>query len=496
MATRKPARPAADAAADSGRPLWQLTALELARRIAAGEVSAVEAVEAHLGRMDAVQGALNAVVVRRDERARAEARAADRMRAQGEPLGPLHGVPVTVKECLDLEGTPSTYGLPSRRQHSALSDETHVARLRRAGAIVLGKTNVAQALAYIESDNPVYGRTNNPWHLERAPGGSSGGEGAIVAAGGSALGLGTDIGGSVRVPAAFCGIVGLKPTAGRTPDLGRGSFPVGQRAIQSQVGVLARSVADVAAGLEAINTVLSNTVPGEASLPLLDFSQVDLAGLRVGILYEDGVFPASAAYRRAVTEAAAALTKRGARIVELRPPAPALAFEMLYRLLSADRMGGLTRVLGKNPRDPRIKQLAQAIRTPAPLLALIKLLLRASGRSAAARIVGYFGPWDTDSHWQWAERQIDYQLAWLAALDQAPGGPAHVVLSPPAGLPAIRHGAAVEVGIAGAYACLYNVLGWPAGTVPVTRVRPEEETATARGKDVSDKTAAASERGS
>jgi len=250
-------------------------------------------------------------------------------------------------------------------------------------------------------------------------------------------------------------------------------------------------MADAAAGLEAINTV-----SGEPSLPLLDYSRVDVAGLRVGVLLEDRVFPASAAYRRAVTEAAAALSRRGARLVELKPPAPALAFEMLYRLLSGDRMGGLTRVLGQNPRDPRIRQLALAIRTPAPLLALVKLLLRASGRAAAARIVGYFGPWDTDSHWQWAERQIDYQHAWLAALEQAPGGPAHVVLSPPAGLPAIRHGAAFEVGIAGAYACLYNVLGWPAGTAPVTRVGQEEETATARGKDMSDRTAAASERGS
>src|SRR5262249_22780760 len=132
-------------------------------------------------------------------------------------------------------------------------DDLYVARLRQAGAIVLGKTNVAQLLLFIESDNPVYGRSNNPWNLERSPGGSSGGQAAIIAAGGSPLGLATDSGGSIRVPAALCGIAGLKPTAGRLPDPGRVSSPIGQQAIVSQVGVLARDVEDIAVSLEIIN---------------------------------------------------------------------------------------------------------------------------------------------------------------------------------------------------------------------------------------------------
>jgi fatty acid amide hydrolase len=205
--------------------------------IARGDISSVEAVEAHIERIERVNPRLNAVVVKRYDAARTEAREADERRARGEALGPLHGVPLTIKESLDLVDTPSTFGLPLRANVLARQDDFYVARMRKAGAIILGKTNVAQLLYYIESDNPLYGRTNNPWNLERSPGGSSGGQAAIIAAGGSPMGLATDIGGSIRVPATFCGIAGLKPTAGRTPDAGRFSEPLGERAIVSQVGV-------------------------------------------------------------------------------------------------------------------------------------------------------------------------------------------------------------------------------------------------------------------
>lgn len=159
--------------------------------------------------------------------------------------------------------------------------------------VILGKTNVAQLLLYWESDNPVYGRTNNPWDLARTSGGSSGGEGAIVAAGGSPLGLGTDIAGSVRIPAAFCGIASLKPTAGRVEDPGRFSVPVGQRTIVSQIGALAREVDDVALALK----IIDGAGAGRGAPPALgDHCQVDLSTLRVGCYQDDGTL--SAALRR------------------------------------------------------------------------------------------------------------------------------------------------------------------------------------------------------
>lgn len=212
----------------AGLPAHQLT-----RLVAAGDVSAREVVAAHVARIERVDGQLNAVVVPRFAAALAEADEADTARARGDVLGPLHGVPVTLKESLALTGTASTFGLPGLAGEVAVTDDPYVARLRGAGAIVLGLTNVAQLLIAYESVNPVHGRTSNPWRLDRSPGGSSGGEAAILAAGGSALGLGSDILGSVRVPAAFSGVAAFKPTAGRTPDQQRGSIPPGRSSARS-----------------------------------------------------------------------------------------------------------------------------------------------------------------------------------------------------------------------------------------------------------------------
>src|SRR5262245_5945716 len=178
-----------------------LSAVELARRIRAGELASRKVVDAFIERIEEVNPKLNAVVVRRFDEARREADAADAARGRSEAQGPLHGVPITVKESFHLAGTPATAGIETFAHDNATEDGVLVARLKAAGAIVVGKTNVAQCLWYVESDNPLYGKTNNPWNLDRAVGGSSGGEGAILAARGAPLGLGTDIGGSVRFPA-------------------------------------------------------------------------------------------------------------------------------------------------------------------------------------------------------------------------------------------------------------------------------------------------------
>src|SRR5437773_7523723 len=251
-------------------------AATLVAKLARGEITASEAVEAHIARIERVNSRLNAVVVQRYDAARAEARAADERRARGEALPPLHGLPITIKECLDLEGTASTFGLSRLAANIATKDESHVARLRRVGAIVLGKTNAGQLLLMLETSNPVYGRTNNPWNPQRSSGGSSGGESAIIACGGSPLGVGTDLGGSCRVPAAFCGIAGFKPTKGRADDPGRYSVPPGERAVTSQIGLLARHVEDIALGLQ---TMLDDSGAIAPPAPLRDFRAVDLRTL-------------------------------------------------------------------------------------------------------------------------------------------------------------------------------------------------------------------------
>lgn len=295
--------------------IW-LTASEIAQRIRDGQLTAAQAVEAHIQRIEAVNPQLNAVVFKLYDEARAQAKAADAAQARGEPLGPLHGVPITIKDQFLVQGTPSTWGLPSQAQHRAEADGPLVRRLRQAGAIILGKTNIPQLLYYAESDNPVYGQCNNPWNVKRVPGGSSGGEGSIVAAGGSTLGLGGDIGGSLRVPAHFCGITTLKPTSSLLTNLDNPEHlrETGQEAIVSQQGILARSVADVALGLQILAAPGQEVFdPTIAPVQWRDPAQVNVRELRVAMYEDDGFFPASPAVRRATREAADLLRAQGIR---------------------------------------------------------------------------------------------------------------------------------------------------------------------------------------
>ncbi|MBI3327509.1 MAG: amidase, partial [Nitrospinae bacterium] len=261
----------------------------IAKAIRDKDVSAVEVVEAHLRRIEAVNPKLNAVVHTIAARARAEARAADQALARREVQGPLHGVPMTIKDSLDTAGVVSTGGTKGRAAYVPEQDATVVARLRAAGAILLGKTNTPELTLAGETDNLVYGRTNNPYDLSRTPGGSSGGAGAIIAAGGSPLDIGSDTGGSIRLPAHFCGIAGIKPTSGRVPRTGH-VVPFGMGAVDAltQNGPMARYVEDLALTLPIIAGDDWRD-PAIVPMPLGDPNAINVKGLRVAMHTDNGV---------------------------------------------------------------------------------------------------------------------------------------------------------------------------------------------------------------
>jgi fatty acid amide hydrolase len=472
--------------------IWRRSAAEIATLIARGEVSSSEVVEAHIARIVQVNPALNALVCERFETAREEARAADARRGS-EALAPLHGVPITVKESLDVAGMPTTLGLRSRRHHLAERDGPYVARLRAAGAIVLGKTNVSQLMVFIESDNPLYGRSNNPWNLQRTPGGSSGGQAALVAAGGSPFGLGTDIGGSIRVPATFCGIAGLKPTAGRYPDRTTPEIFAGETAIQSQTGVLARDVEDIALALE----VLGPGGAAESPAPALRAPYaVDLASLRVGAYVEAGSFGVAPAVARAVEEAAGILARAGVQVVPFEPPEPDLSLALFYRILAADGARGAAAFLGDDARDPRVADLLSIASKSRPTVELIVRALRALGQKGTADLADMHGFHTAADYWQAVAGQQAYQSRFQAALDASEGGPLDALIAPACALPALRHGASRSVGTAGPYATLYNLLGYPAGVVPFTRVAQGEAVGRSRSRDTLENAAYKTEMGS
>src|SRR4051794_38051874 len=296
--------------------LTSASATSLAGLIARREGSAHEAVDAHVRRIEAVNGQVNAVVQLDAERALDAADAADRGLARGDPPGPLHGVPFTVKDNIAAAGIVMAIGAPERAGVVATADATVVARVRAAGGILLGKTNCPLYGGGIETDNPVYGRTSNPYDLARTPGGSSGGEAAIVAAHGSPCGLGTDSGASVRLPAHFCGLASLKPSAGRIPvtgvlddegQLGALGDP------RTQIGPLARSVDDVALLLR-IAAGPDGCDGGIAPVALGDPADVELRGMRVAVQTENGLAAATPATTAAVAAAAGALAAAGATV--------------------------------------------------------------------------------------------------------------------------------------------------------------------------------------
>ena len=289
------------------------SATSLVRALREHEVSSVELLEAYLDRVDRLNPALNAIVVDDRQAAFDQARAADRALATGEPLGPLHGLPMTVKEAFDLAGHPSTQGYPQMRDNIAVRDALAVQRLKRAGAVVFGKTNVPLNNGDFQAYNEIYGTTNNPWDLARSPGGSSGGGAAAVAAGLVGMEFGSDIGGSIRNPANYCGIYGHKSTWGIIPKRGHAlaRSPIAEADL-GVLGPLARSADDLALALQATVGADELTSAGvHYSLPAPPDS---VAGLRVAVWLDEPGAEVDEAVRAPIEAAARALAAAGARL--------------------------------------------------------------------------------------------------------------------------------------------------------------------------------------
>lgn len=310
------------------------SATDLAAAVQDRSVSSVELVETYRARIDTHNPALNAIIHTDWNSALDAARACDEQLARGEACGPLHGVPMTIKEAFDVEGTPATWGMPELAANVASRDAAAVARLRAAGAVLMGKTNVPRLLADHQTFNAVYGRTNNPWNLDATPGGSSGGAAAALAAGLTGLELGSDIGGSIRHPSHCCGVYGHKPTFGicstRGHDLPGDLVPLDM----GVVGPMARSAADLSLALSVIAGPDSlDAAAWQLSLP--SAPPRALADYRVGILLDDEAAPVDAPVQTAILDLAEFLRSRGAKVtMKARPIRDSnAAFSLYVRLL-------------------------------------------------------------------------------------------------------------------------------------------------------------------
>jgi amidase len=302
-----------------------LSAAELASRIRSKDVSPVEVVEAHLRRIEEHNPQLNAIVTLSPD-VLEQARAAEVAAASGDALGPLHGVPITVKDTIETAGLRTTSGSAMRSEFIPAQDAPAVARLKAAGAIILGKTNAAEMAMDYTADNPVFGRTNNPHDYLRTPGGSSGGEGAAIAASLSPAGIGSDLAGSIRVPSHFCGIAGLKPTVGRVPSIGQFPPANGPYSLGAVIGPMARRVED----LHLLFKVLTGN---KGSGSLRDHHDL-VRGFRAVWYVDDGVSPVTNETAQAVEAAAQALSKAGLSVTQARPPAIERGHDLWLKLFS------------------------------------------------------------------------------------------------------------------------------------------------------------------
>jgi Asp-tRNA(Asn)/Glu-tRNA(Gln) amidotransferase A subunit family amidase len=421
-------------------------AVQMAQQIRAGKLSAAELVEAHLAKIEKLNPTLNPYVDLDAEGARQQAKAADRAVAEHQPIGDLHGVPISIKSSIDVAGFRCEAGTRLRAGHVATHDAPLVSRLRNAGAIVLGVTNTPELLMAWETDNLLHGRTNNPWDLDRTPGGSSGGEAAAIAAGMSAGGVGSDGGGSIRVPAHFSGICGLKPTPGRIPSTGHFPPSGGPFALIGVVGPMARTVGD----LKLLFEIMQGPDDGDtcaAPAPLRSPND-EVRKLRIGYFEDDGRTPVTAETRAAVRTASEALRRAGFQMEPFRPEGLPEA-QALWKKFFV-KAGGM--LIGPM-FDGRESDLSPILRQFLEWSAEEPVL---TGQSLLEA---------------WIARDV-LRARFLAQMRKYP-----ILLCPAAAIPAFRHGESswqiegktVEYLEAWSYAEWFNLLGNPAAVVPVTQ---------------------------
>jgi len=424
-----------------------LSAREIAAQIRRKEVSPMEVARAHLDRIARLNPRLNAFVDYQPEAVLAQAREAETAirRKNKDELGPLHGVPISIKSSIDVAGHRCEAGTRLRAGHIASEDAPLVARLRAAGAVILGVTNTPELLMAWETDNLLYGRTNNPWDLNRTAGGSSGGEAAAISAGLSAGGVGSDGGGSIRVPAHFCGICGLKPTPGRIPSTGHFPKSGGPFALIGVVGPMARTIEDVRTLFEVM-AGWDDGDPCAAPVAVREIDDTAAQTTNIGFFEDDGRTPVTQETRSAVRRAASLLSGCGLRVEPFRPEGLEEARQLWWEFFGT--AGGMILEPMLRGRESELSPILREFRTwthAAPAHSGEALLAAWLGRDAVRERI-------------------------LLQMRKYP-----VLICPTAAIPAFRHGErewpverkTVKYLDAWSYCEWFNLLGFPAAVVPM-----------------------------
>ncbi len=421
------------------------SACAIASQIRGKEVSPLEIARLHLERIERLNAQLNAFIDCRPELVLAQARAAEEALLRQEDIGPLHGVPVSIKSSIDVAGHRCEAGSRLRAGYVAAQDAPLVARLRAAGAVILGVTNAPEMLMAWETDNLLYGKTNNPWDVTRTAGGSSGGESAAIAAGLSAGGVGSDGGGSIREPAHFCGICGLKPTPGRIPSTGHFPKSGGPFALIGVVGPMARTIEDVQLLFEVM-AGWDDGDPCSAPVEVRKLRDEVATSTTIGFFEDDGRTPVTAETAAAVNRAALLLSQTGFRVEPFRPAGLEEARQLWWKLFGT--AGGMILAPALKGHETELS----------PLLREFSLRTFAEPSHSGESLLQ-----------TWLGRDDVRERILLQMRDHP------VLICPTAAIPAFRHGErewqvqekTVKYLDAWSYCEWFNLLGFPAVAVPM-----------------------------
>ena len=395
-----------------------------------------------------------------------------------EEKGPLHGVPVSIKDSITLKGYFDTWGCANRARTSAAEDAVMIKVLLAQGAVPFVRTNVPQLLLSHETSNQIYGQTNNPVDTSRCSGGSSGGEGALIGGGGAVVGLGTDIGGSIRTPSSFCGVYGLKPGNGRLSNI-TGSHPRGQTIILPTIGPMARDMDGLVTMTRCLLVPLMYELdPLIPPLPFKEEIYKSTRPLRIGWFVDDGYYPAVPSMARAVLEAKRALEKAGHTLVPWQPPHVKQAVSLFTRTLTGDKGALLYPALSNDSIDPCIESFVKFVYISQFVRRFKSLSFRMKGWKNDAQMLEDCSGFNSVAEWWIHTTTAEIYRRMFSAKWKEEG--LDTVIGPSSTLPASKHGSSAQKQVMGSYTYLYNLLDFPAGILPVTRVTEEDVSKLAR----------------
>lgn len=461
-----------------------MTATQLAAKLQAGEVTAVQAL-LYFGAMAAeCQRRFNCLTNVMWDEALARAQELDRIFKESGPVGPLHGLPISVKECMAVKGTQSTGGVAHLVNVIEQDDSNLIKILRRAGALIYIKTNIPQTMMISDCSNPIYGRTLHPFNPARTPGGSSGGEGCVVASGGSVLGMGTDTGGSIRMPGAWCGLIGMMPTLGRLTTFKNSNslFP-GIEAVQSVGGPIAHTAEDAAlfyrvmheADMHEMDPLVPPTSWNEATFRA-DKKMV------IGYFVDDGHFTPSDACKRAVELAVEELKKKGHTVVPFQLQDVDQVVATFFSFISGDGNFNLKPMLAREQVDACIAQAWSALSAPWLVRATLKTLLTLIGWKRIANVLTIKA-----GSAEWEHRMVHFRQQYQRALMiRMKDAGLDALIGPGPAIPAPYHNTSQRMSVALAYTYFWNVMRFPAACMAITTVKPEDLNNPRPFKDMAD----------